>query len=64
MEPGVGASTWASGNHKWNGTIGIFIEKPKNNKNQIKNSLFSKNKEKKKNQKINYPYLKKYQKLQ
>lgn len=34
-EPGVGASTCASGNQTWNGTIGIFTEKPKNKNIQI-----------------------------
>ncbi len=24
-EPGVGASTWASGNHVWNGTMGTLM---------------------------------------
>lgn len=33
-EPNVGASTWASGNHIWNGGIGIFVEKPIKNSNQ------------------------------
>jgi len=27
MEPAIGASTWAFGNHKWNPYIGIFIVK-------------------------------------
>jgi len=40
-EPGVGASTCASGNHKWNGIIGTLTEKPKNNKNHIINCRFS-----------------------
>ena len=26
-EPAVGASTWASGNHKWTGTIGTLVAK-------------------------------------
>jgi hypothetical protein len=29
IDPIVGASTCASGNHKCTGTIGIFTEKPK-----------------------------------
>lgn len=36
-EPGVGASTWASGNQICKGNIGILIAKPKNNKIQINN---------------------------
>ena len=54
IDPLVGASTWASGNHKWNGIIGIFTEKPKKSKNQIINCLFSKKKlfKKKSNDKL------------
>jgi len=33
IEPGVGASTCASGNHTCNGIIGIFTPNPINNKN-------------------------------
>jgi len=32
MEPGVGASTCASGSHMCKGIIGIFTPKPKNKK--------------------------------
>src|SRR6266702_2793086 len=28
-EPAVGASTWASGSHVWNGNIGTLIAKPR-----------------------------------
>jgi len=38
IEPGVGASTCASGNQIWKGIIGIFVEKPKNKKIHIKKS--------------------------
>jgi len=40
-EPNVEASTWASGNHKWNGKIGIFIKKLKVSKGH-KNNCFLK----------------------
>jgi hypothetical protein len=33
IEPSVGASTCASGNHIWNGNIGILTANPKKNKN-------------------------------
>ena len=62
-EPGVGASTWASGNHKWNGTIGTLTEKPINNKIQIKSSLFSVKEEFKKKSKDKLPLLNKKSKI-
>lgn len=33
IDPGVGASTWASGNQVWRGTSGILVAKPKKKKN-------------------------------
>ena len=33
-DPEVGASTWASGNHKCTGSIGILLEKAKKKVNQ------------------------------
>jgi len=41
-EPTVGASTCASGNQTWKGTLGSLKQKPINKKNQIKKSLSSK----------------------
>lgn len=37
IDPGVGASTWASGNQVWRGTSGILVAKPKKKKIQSKN---------------------------
>ena len=39
IDPTVGASTWASGNHIWKGNIGIFIHRAMNKKSQINFSL-------------------------
>ena len=39
MEPGVGASTWASGNQTCKGIIGIFTPNPINKKNNKINCL-------------------------
>lgn len=39
IEPGVGASTCASGSHICKGNMGIFIANPKNKKIQISNNL-------------------------
>jgi hypothetical protein len=39
-EPIVGASTWASGNHKWNGIIGIFVANVKKRQNHKKSCSF------------------------
>ena len=40
IEPAVGASTWASGNHIWTGIIGTLTEKDKKKANH-KNISFS-----------------------
>ena len=32
---GVGASTWASGNHVWNGNEGSLMQKPMKNRTKI-----------------------------
>jgi len=36
-DPGVGASTWASGNQIWTGKTGILTENPKNKRRQKSN---------------------------
>ena len=38
-EPGVGASTCASGNQRWNGIRGILTEKPRKRKRRGKTPL-------------------------
>lgn len=42
IEPGVGASTCASGSHKCKGIIGTLIPKPKNKKIKSIKCLFEK----------------------
>jgi hypothetical protein len=39
-EPIVGASTCASGNHRWKGIIGIFVANVKKKQNHKKNCSF------------------------
>lgn len=63
-EPGVGASTCASGNHKCTGTIGTLIENPINNKIQITSFLLSKKYEFKKKSNDKLPLLNNRLKMQ
>lgn len=56
-DPGVGASTWASGNHIWTGKTGIFTAKPPNINNQKIIWRFVKKYDCKKNSKDDDPLL-------
>jgi len=56
-DPGVGASTCASGNHICTGNTGIFTAKPQNIKNQNNNWRFVKKYDCKKNSNDDVPLL-------
>jgi hypothetical protein len=62
-DPGVGASTWASGNQICKGITGILTENPKKKKIQIKNWRDSKKNEFKKTSKEEEPLLRKTVKM-